>query len=148
MLPNQHTEVNRGVDKTKQAQSYECACVVPAADVLANATVLGSSLSDAQTGRIVSQVEKCFAYFLAVLYHELHKPQFFSRTGPAARVSCGIWYLTQETDAEPAVYSHGINSTRVPSPLAVSGTSRTGGKNLRKPLRFFEAACDVYDAIQ
>ena|SRR3989338_4023911 len=92
--------------------------------------------------------EKWFAYFFAVLYYELYKPQFFSRTGPAARVSYGVWYSTQETDAEPVVYSHGINSTRVPSPLAVSGTGRMGGKNLHKPFRYFEAACVVHDAIQ
>lgn len=91
---------------------------------------------------------KCFAYFPMVLYHWLYKPQLFSRTGPAARVSCGVWYLTQETDAEPAVYSHGINSTRVPSPLAVSGISRMGGKNNRhKQPRCFEAACAVHSAL-
>ena len=39
--------------------------------------------------------EKWLAYFFSALYYELHKPQFFSRTEPAARVSCGIWYSTQ-----------------------------------------------------
>lgn len=43
--------------ETKQAQSYESACVVPAADVLANAVMRGSSLSDAQTGEIVSRLQ-------------------------------------------------------------------------------------------
>lgn len=101
--------------------------------------------ADIRDMRHWNEVEKLLAYLFAVLYHELYKPQLFSRTEPAARVFCGVWYLTQETDAEPAVYSHGINSTRVPSPLAVSGTSRMGGKNhSHKPLRCFEAACTVH----
>lgn len=95
------------------------------------------------------EVEKRFAYSFTALYHKSYKPQLFSRTGPAARVSCGVWYLTQETDAEPVVYSHGINSTRVPSPLVASGTGRMGGKNNpHKPPRYFEAACAVCVAIQ
>ncbi len=95
-----------------------------------------------------NDVEKQLVFSFTALYNAPYKPQFFSRTGSVARVSCGVWYSTQETDAEPAVYSHRINSTRVPSPLAVSGVSRMGGENSHKPLQYFEAACAVSSAIQ
>lgn len=95
-----------------------------------------------------SDVDKQFVFSFATLYHKEHKPQFFSRTGSAARVSCGVRYSTQETDAEPGACSHGINLPRVPSPLVVSGVDRMGGENLHKPLQHFEAACAVHTAIQ
>lgn len=41
--------------ETKQALSFGCACVVPAADVLANTATLDSSLSDAQADISIAQ---------------------------------------------------------------------------------------------
>jgi len=40
-------------EETKQAQSFESACIVPATGVLTNTATLGSSLSDAQTDKSI-----------------------------------------------------------------------------------------------